>query len=94
MEAFGVIASSLGSASVISAGLLYVIRAEVRKDREQHAADVARLDGRINTHEAGCTQRQKTLDERNESIHVALTDLKRGDEVINQKLDRLLEFRP
>lgn len=49
---------------------LYVIRAELR-------GDVTRIDGRINTHEAICGERYKTLVEKQDDI--------------NKKLDRLLE---
>lgn len=43
-----------------------------------------RLEGRLNTHERGCAERQKLLDERHVEIRRVLDDLDR-------KVDRLLE---
>lgn len=45
-----------------------------------------RLEGRINTHERGCEERQKLLDERHAQIQKSLEDL-------HTKFDRLIEGR-
>lgn len=44
---------------------------------------LVRLEGRLNTHEATCTERHRKLDER----HSAITDQLAS---IEQKLDRLM----
>lgn len=46
-----------------------------------------RLEGRVNTHEAECSQRQKRADERHGEMTAKLTK-------IDEKLDRLIEHRP
>ena len=73
------LAAIVGIGSAVGAVVMYVIRAEMR-------GDVTRLDGRLNTHEAGCTQRQLALDTRLDSMDKKLD---RQDE----KLDRLMERR-
>lgn len=45
-----------------------------------------RLEGRINTHEAACDQRQKKLDERHEHITQGIT---RIDSKLDSLMDRL-----
>ena len=45
-----------------------------------------RLEGRLNTHEGQCAERQKRLDERHKTIQDHLTSM-------DGKLDRLLEGR-
>jgi hypothetical protein len=81
-----VIAYAITAFSAVSALALYVIRTEMR-------GDVTRLDGRINSHEASCTQRQRQLDERHAeaNAHRAETNVRLGS--IDAKLDRLLESR-
>lgn len=59
--------------------ILYAIRSEMR-------GDVTRLDGRINTHEAGCTERQRAL---TAVLHSIDSKINRFEE----KLDRLVEDR-
>lgn len=44
-----------------------------------------RLEGRVNTHERGCEERQKSLDERHDAMSKKLDH-------IDQKLDRLIEL--
>ena len=46
-----------------------------------------RLEGRQNSHERACEQRQKNLDERHATITATMTRM-------DGKLDRLLEERP
>jgi len=75
----GVIGAAISASVVVGGAVLYVIRSE-------QAKEVARLDGRMNTHEAGCDQRQKKLDERYETQTKHLAS-------IDDKLDRLLEAR-
>ena len=65
----------VGIAGVIIAGVVPVLTAGVW---------LLRLEGRINAHEEGCTQRQKNHDER----HVELSASIRS---IDSKLDRLIE---
>lgn len=55
----GAVVGVLGGVGALA---LYVIRGEIK-------GEVARVDGRINTHEAECEQRNKNADER----HVAMT---------------------
>lgn len=75
----GMIGVAIGAATALSSVVLYVVRSE-------NAKDVSRLDGRMNAHEAACSERQKKLDERHEqqTNHLASIDA---------KLDRLLEMR-
>lgn len=47
---------------------------------------LVRLEGRVNSHEASCLQRQKQLDERHAEANTKLA-------AIDQKLDRLLAAR-
>lgn len=47
---------------------------------------LVRLEGRVNSHEASCDQRQMRLDERH-------TRMERQLESINAKLDRVIEAR-
>jgi hypothetical protein len=70
----------LTAAGAVSAVALYVIRAEMR-------GDVSRLDGRINTHEAACEQRQKKLDERHEHISQGMERIEAN---ISALVDKLL----
>lgn len=72
----GAIGVAIAGSSAVGAALLYVVRSELR-------GDVTRIDGRINTHERGCTERQKNLDER----HEAITDTLKS---IDHKLDKLM----
>lgn len=66
----------VGGVTALSGLAIYVVRSEVQKD-------VSRLDGRINTHERGCEERQKNLNER----HAEMT--KKLD-AIDEKVDRLV----
>jgi len=43
-----------------------------------------RLEGRVNTHEKSCEERQKRLDERHQAIGESL-------ETLNAKMDRVIE---
>lgn len=79
MDVVGIIGVSIAAATGVSGVVLYVVRAENGKT-------TARLDGRINTHEAGCEQRQKRIDSRLESID-------HKTDRIDEKLDRLVEAR-
>ena len=45
-----------------------------------------RLEGRVNTHERMCEERQKRMDERHEAMAHLL-------DAMSQKLDKLLEAR-
>ena len=45
-----------------------------------------RLEGRLNTHERGCEERQKRLDERHARIEKSLDEL-------HTKFDRLIDGR-
>lgn len=82
-----VIGSIVGIGSVIGGLVLYVVRSELR-------GEVTRLDGRINTHEKGCEQRQQKLDERHTAITSILEELHEGQKEANRKLDSLVGFRP
>jgi uncharacterized protein YdaT len=93
MEALGIIGTSVGLASFISGGALYVIRAEISKDRAAMETELARTNGRIDTHEASCTERQRKLDERHEAIQNRLASIDHRSELMDGKLDRLLERR-
>lgn len=66
--------------------LLYLIRSEIQSDVSAMRTEVARVDGRINTHEEGCTVRQGAIEHR-------LTTLDQRSERIEDKLDRVLEGR-
>lgn len=63
-------------AAIIGAVALYLIRVEMR-------GDITRLDGRINTHEKGCEERQKRIDGR-------LASIDRNTERMDKKLDQLM----
>lgn len=52
-----------------------------------------RMEGRINAHEASCSERQKRLDERHREIDRRLTSIDEGQARTNDKLDRLLDDR-
>lgn len=73
-------------ATAVGAFALYIIRTEVR-------GDVTRLDGRINTHEKECAERQRKLDERHRTLTAAIGDVHRDVEKVDAKLDRLLTAR-
>lgn len=64
---------------LVVAGVLYVIRAEIK-------GDVTRIDGRINTHEKGCEVRQGF-------IAGELASIKEHGQRMEDKLDRLLQDR-
>lgn len=50
-----------------------------------------RLEGRVNTHERGCEERQRTLDERHATTNRELKDIKGTVTHMDSKIDRLLE---
>jgi hypothetical protein len=77
MDAVAMIGVSIAGATGICGVLLYVVRSE--QDKE-----TARLDGRINAHEAGCTVRQTALAD-------TLRDIKERGERLEDKIDRLVE---
>lgn len=68
---------------VMGTAVMYVIKAEIRHDREDVARQHARLDGRINTHEAGCTARQQALAN-------TLTSMDHKLDRFEDKIDRLM----
>lgn len=64
------------ASSGVGAVALYVIRSEIK-------GEVTRVDGRINTHEAGCDVRQRALAE-------TLTEIKQQGHRLEDKIDRLV----
>lgn len=52
-----------------------------------------RMEGRVNAHEASCTERQTRLDERHSDINRRLASIDEGQARTNDKLDRLLGDR-
>ncbi len=91
MDAAQAVGLTLSGAALVGGAVLYVIQAEIRKDRTEMEEKVAGLLGRINTHEAGCTERQRRLDERRSVIQERLTAIDHRSEGMDAKLDRLLE---
>lgn len=83
MDLVTTIGVSIAAATAASTVLLYVVRAEINGTSQ-------RLDGRIDTHESGCSQRQEKLDERHKNIEHRLDSIDRRGEAIDLKLDRLL----
>jgi Na+/alanine symporter len=79
-----ILSAAFAGAGVIGGFALYVIRGELK-------SEVTRVDGRINAHEAGCSQRQAKLDERHASIQGRLEAIDHRSERMDAKLDRLLE---
>lgn len=72
----GEVAAMAGILGAVGGVALYIVRGELR-------GDVTRLDGRINSHERECAERQKRLDER----HVESN--KKLDHIV-EKLDQLM----
>lgn len=69
---------------VLGGGLRYVIRAETR-------SDVDRLDGRINTHEEGCTERQKNIVAEFTHVRGDIARIEARGVSIESKIDRIAE---
>lgn len=73
------IGAGAGIVAVVGGVVLYVIRAEMR-------GDVYRLDGRIDTHEKACEERQKKLDERHQAISKHLENIDANVRTLVDKL--------
>lgn len=66
MVDWGAVGAAVTVSSAVGAFGLYVIRSEIK-------GEVTRVDGRINTHEAGCAVRQQALAE---TLHEIKDDVK------------------
>lgn len=75
--------AAVGVSAVIGGAVLYVIRSEVGTRISEMKGEVTRVDGRINTHEAGCEVRQRALAE-------TLIEIKAQGHRLEDKIDRMV----